>query len=257
MGVLQDHLWNALNTPEELVSDCQEFFAHNVDKFEKVLHQLQGGKYVKQFVKNIFEEIKGDFEDPDRGIKAVVDLGIPINKYKVFAEFNKVLHKDTSEWKTKTVHGVPFPNIWPSYNNVWARYKEYRDQVEVRPVSGVDFHAGEWSLNRWLEHMITSPFYKQFLPSDIKENELEVIIRGDSLKKLKKPTSFLIATLGNFGLLSKSILFNSVVNLAQISDKKDPECGRKRLRAAMRYYWRANNTFTKYVILHIPGGIWT
>jgi hypothetical protein len=71
-------------------------------------------------------------------------------------------------------------------------------------------------VDEWLEFVYTSPFFWLFISDPL---NCELIVRGDGLPLRGGLASFLLITLGNFGVLSKCILFNFVINLASIGEK--------------------------------------
>lgn len=219
MGVLFDALHVCSANPN-FIPECVQFFNSRTDILTDIVKQTKGGEYEKSYIKEVFAEVEGKLNDPDRGVKLIMDAGIPISKYKVLADLNKVQNEDTGEWEAFKVRGVSVPHILPSNNTVKSRYKSYRDNFDIKPVPDLDFHAGEWRLDDWLEKTLHSPLYSQFIPRKNGDYDvLEVIIRGDRLLACGHKSCFLLATLGNFGPFSKCVVFNSVVNFAQVDEK--------------------------------------
>lgn len=225
MGVVRNCLNSHVNHPT-FVNECTSFFTSHKNVFEKILIK---GKFVQEIAKDVASELDQVLDDGDRGLKLVLDTGIPISKYKQVAELNKVKNTKTGEWEQFSYAGVRFPNFFPSYEKVQEKYNEYKKQVHIEEVKDCGGHAAQWPLVEWLESMLTSPFYSKFLkPKRSKEGlrKFEIIIRGDGLKANGTKSCFLLATLGNFDVLSKCVLFNSVVNFAQV-DEKDTDNVRK------------------------------
>lgn len=100
------------------------------------------------------------------------------------------------------------PNTWPSYTRVKARWSMCLSQFDIK---AIDKTSSEWKVDNWLHFVLNSPHYSQFLRNT---DTIQIIICGDGLKLLGKPACFLLATLGNFDLLSKCTHFNFVINLA-------------------------------------------
>ena len=124
------------------------------------------------------------------------------------ASFNLIHSSETGKWERGLVGGVHLPNTWPSYTRVKTRWNQYLAQFNIQ---AIDSTASEWKIDNWLQFVLNSPHYSQFLTDT---DNIQIIICGDGLKLLGKPACFLIATLGNFGLLSKCTHFNFVINLA-------------------------------------------
>lgn len=219
--VLENHVEDAAFVPE-----CAEFFARHTEVLEDIVMKTKGGQIITNVVQAAFEEVGQALNDPDRGVKLVIDTGMPMNKYQQLSELNQFKNPDTGEWEALKVCGATFPNIHPSFGKVKERYKFYKDQFNIEPVQcfdedGTSNHAAHWQLDQWLEYIVTSPFYSGFIPRKTgQEPVYEVIIREDGLKMLKHKSCFLLATLGNFGIFSKCVLFNSIVNFAQVSEKE-------------------------------------
>lgn len=79
----------------------------------------------------------------------------------------------------------------------------------------VEYFAAAWRVDKWLNYVTKSPFYSLFIEDP---NNLEIILRGDGFKAGKQPYTFLLTSLGNFGILSKCVLFNFVINLAAVEE---------------------------------------
>lgn len=91
-----------------------------------------------------------------------------------------------------------------------------RDSLDIEEVAcGVK--AAHWKVDKWLDFVLSSRFYKQFY-CFTEGDEAELIIRGDGFKSGNQHRTFLLATLGNFGLLSKCVLFNFVINLCETNN---------------------------------------
>lgn len=214
MVVVQRFLNNELGNPC-LKNDLVNFFHTHHDLLDSVVKEVSGGRYLSKVTQGIFQELGSAYDDPDRGIKAIIDLGIPVKKYRQFAQFNTFVDKESNTWKHKRINGVLVPNTWPSNTKVTKRWAELRDSFEIRTVDEVDYFGAAWRVDKWLNYVLASPFYSLFIENP---NDLEIIIRGDGFKSGKQPYTFLLASLGNFGMLSKCIIFNFVVNLAAVSE---------------------------------------
>ena len=110
------------------------------------------------------------------------------------------------------------------------------DELDIEHVADCDTSAAAWKLDHWLQFVLKSPFYTKYLPRNQPANNktIELIICGDGLKTGSAPHTFLLATLGDFGVLSKCILFNFVVNLVAASEK-EPDILRQAFRCACMF----------------------
>lgn len=207
--------------------DLVSFFSKHPTLLQQIFEEAKEGKVQENFIKEVFAEAQELYDDPDRGIKAIIDLRIPFNRYREFASFNQFHDKDENIWGPKKVRGVPLPRTWPSFKKVTKRWKKLKRSFGIRSIPNLAFNASYWRIDKWLEYVITSPFYKAFIE---KPEELEVIIRGDGFLAGKDPCTFLLATLGNFGIFSKCVIFNFVLNFA-MAGEKDVE----KLREAFEY----------------------
>lgn len=112
-------------------NDLVHFFHKHHDLLEAVVKEVSGGKFLTKITKEIFEEVGEAYDDPDRGIKAIIDLGIPVKKYREFAQFNTFVDKETNTWSKKRVNGAIIPNTWPSNTKVTQRWAALRDSFEI------------------------------------------------------------------------------------------------------------------------------
>ena len=77
----------------------------------------------------------------------------------------------------------------------------------------MDFFADKWDIEEWLRWVYTHNFFSQFLQDPL---HAKIVIRGDGLPVGGRKACFLLATVLNFGLLSKCVAFNFVINLAEV-----------------------------------------
>ncbi len=73
-----------------------------------------------------------------------------------------------------------------------------------------------WSVEKWLQFMFSSKTYFGYMQHP---EELEIIVRSDGIPVGRRHASFLVATLGNFDVLSKCIGFNFPINIAEVNEK--------------------------------------
>lgn len=198
-------------------NDLVAFFHTRHNLLDSIVKEVSNGKFLTKVTKDIFKEVGAAYDDPDRGIKAIIDLGIPVRKYREFAQFNTFVDAETNTWSKKKVNGAIIPNTWPSNTKVLKRWANLRDSFEIRTVDEVDYFAAAWRVDKWINYLLKSPFYSLFIEDP---DNLEIIIRGDGFKVGKQPYTFLLASLGNFGMLSKCIIFNFVVNLAAVKESE-------------------------------------
>lgn len=209
---------------EAFTDECVSFFEHKHQLLGKVVNSVSDGKIATNIVKEAFKQVEQVLDDPTRGLKLLLEGGIPISRYEALSDLNKFKNPVTGVWEPLVINKAIFPNLFPSKTKVKQLYKEYKKEVNIKPITGIDFNAAHWKLDEWLEFMLTSPLYsplikKQGFCRKNGEIEYEVIIRGDGLKACGHKSCFLLATLGNFDILSKCVLFNSIVNFAQVSEK--------------------------------------
>jgi hypothetical protein len=206
---------------------CIEFFSHHSDELLEIFTHANKGRLVETFVHDLFGMLKRKFDDPERGVKAIIDLGIPLTRYRQFSEFNSFLNPATQTWEPIYLFGVRFPNIWPSYKKVYGKWEEMKNSLQIRSVPDLDFHAGFWPVDQCLEFVLASPFYSRFFEH---KNYLELLLRGDEFIGLGESDTFFIISFGNFGIYSKCILFNFLINLAFAKETET-----EKIRAGFRY----------------------
>ena len=119
---------------------------------------------------------------------------------------------ELEEFCHPSVHGVPIPNIWASDAAFKETWKEWKETFDFQTPT-TSFPSSEWSVFDCLRWIYKRKHYARHL----KNRECaKLIVRGDSFVVGGKPASFLILTLLNFGVLSKCIAFNFVINLAEV-----------------------------------------
>lgn len=209
METVYDYLIQLSHNPE-FENECISFFNNNPKWFDRIASQVQGD-CLKSVTSNIFQQLDNKFNDPERGVKLILDLGTPVSKYKQVSDLNKYLNPDTGIWEDLVINNVTFPHIFCSNNSVQAKYSELKKEANIESIKDVDFQGAQWCLDKWLEHMIESPLYGP-LCNKTPLKPYEVIIRGNGVKVSGYASCFLLATLGNFGILNKCVLFNCVVN---------------------------------------------
>ena len=205
------------------VTEMMDLFSNQHKKLNEVVRNVNGGNFMTKLVRDIFSEVQEQYSDPDRGIKLIIDLGLPVRRYRLMAAFNQFHNKTTQTWDTKKLYGVPIPQTWPSNEKVMARWIQLRDSFSIKSITGLGFYASYWRVDKWLEYILDSPFYSSFITD--KQN-LEIIVRGDGFKAGKQPCTFLLVTLGNFGILSKCVVFNFMINFAMKGEKDGEELRR-------------------------------
>lgn len=199
-----------------LKQDLISFFSNKHALLNDIVHEVSGGKYLTKVTQEVFKELGDCYKDPDRGIKAIIDLGIPIAKYREMAQFNQFADPETNTWKHKKINGVTIPNTWPSNTTVQQRWAALRNSFGIRSIDGEEYFAAAWRVDKWLDYVLSSPFYSNFIEDP---DNIEIILRGDGFRAGKQDCTFWLATLGNFGMLSKCTVFNFVVNLAFLEEK--------------------------------------
>ncbi len=114
------------------------------------------------------------------------------------------------------IFGVNLPALWPSNKSFYEEWNTIKEHFNIQ--LGVDINSpfSSWDINECLKWICNNPFYQPFIQDP---EHLEVIVRGDSAPVGGKKASFLLLTLGNFGLFSKCVSFNFLVNLAEVCYK--------------------------------------
>lgn len=155
--------------------------------------------------------------DPFSAAKMVSELGIPMSKYETLAKAPQVLDEKSLQFKPATVDGVPIPPLFApvsAFKHTWKALKEF---FKLKRTSKNSFG---WSLLDALHFFLQSPPHTAHLSDP---NELEIIIRGDGFPVGGKHAIFLIVTLGNFGILGKTLGFNLPINLAEVDESNREE----------------------------------
>lgn len=203
-------------TEAQFIQANIELYKHRNDLLTKLLYAVSKGKLIEYHVAKAFKELEKINTNPVRAVKAVLDFGLPASSFRKFASFNKYQNTD-NEWERTKIYNVPVPKQWCSYNEYWKLWASLRDSLAISEVVGCPVEAASWKIDTWLEFILSNSFFSKYIPAGT--THLELILRGDGFLGGGSHRTFLLGTLGNFGLLSKCLLFNSVLNVCQCEDK--------------------------------------
>ena len=114
------------------------------------------------------------------------------------------------------VFGVPVPNMWAPLASAEETWAEYKKKFNLLPTRTPDMDSHMWPALDLLRFIFLSQTYMEHVEDPL---HIELIVRGDGLPVGSSHAVFLVAMLGNFGILGKTLGFNFPLNLAEVSEK--------------------------------------
>jgi hypothetical protein len=173
-------------------------------------------------VKPILEATHRVLACPMRAVKTVADLNIPVSAYESIAK-EPVVFGDDNTFVPATVKGVPIPSFAASVASFKEAWKLLKACFSIRRMSNNSYG---WDVKECIRFLLRTPAFARHIADP---SCLEIIVRGDGFPVGGKHAIFLVVTLGNFGVLGKSIGFNMPINLAEVD-----EGNREEVRAALQ-----------------------
>jgi hypothetical protein len=110
------------------------------------------------------------------------------------------------------VFDVPVPPLWASNTAFKKQWKTIKESITIHSTS-LTTSSHEWSVDDCIRWIYSHSYYAKFIKD---HGDVVLIIRGDGIAVGGRHASFLIATLLNFGVLSKSPSFNFYINIAEV-----------------------------------------
>jgi hypothetical protein len=160
-------------------------------------------------------------QQPMRGVKMASDLNLPVGTYPELCKPPLILSDDQKSFIPATLYGIPFPRLFPSDVKFRENWKKVKENFKIEHCGNESVPNGYmWNVNDVLKFITSNEIYSNYI-SD-KEN-LNIIIRGDGGPVGGGHFIFMIMTLDNFGILSKSLEFNFLINLAEVNEKNREE----------------------------------
>jgi hypothetical protein len=179
--------------------------------------ELDGGNfYKKKILAPVLQEAQNVMACPYRAAQLVCDLNIPVSRYHYLSKPPMVMGEN-HKFVPATVEGVPLPSFHAPTKEFEAAWHDLKEAFVIQH-AGTDESTNSYSWNALdaLKFLHSNPAYKEHIQDP---NNLELIVRGDGFPVGGKHAIFLIMTLGNFGVLGKSVAFNIPLNLAEVSEK--------------------------------------
>ena len=210
------------------------------------IRTVDDGRFFRKEVKDIMGQMKEQLQCPFRGVKAVVDLGIPISRYEVLTKPPQVI-QDDGYFGPASIAGVEIPNMWASVKDVKKVIKDLKARFKFFPTGKEGTDACYWDVEDCIKFICRSEVYMEQMQDP---HHLEIIVRGDGLPVGGNHACFLLLTLGNFGILSKCLGFNFPINIAEVDEKN-----REEVRLAFQHNMDKLNDWARHPIVEIAPGI--
>lgn len=211
MSILEALFRHASAAPQQLKEDLTTFFTQNQPLMVEVLQAVDEGNLYKMVVKSVLDKTALALRCPFRAVKAIVDMELPCSRYEVFASTNEVLGAD-GKFQTAVVEGVKVPNFWAPQRVVRELWKKIKGEFNIQG----DKDSHYWHVKDMMAFIYSNETYAKYLEEP---RNVELIVRGDGMSVGSNPSCFLICTLGNFGIYSKTLWFNFPICIMNFSEK--------------------------------------
>lgn len=138
-----------------LTDSLVEFFHKHPRIWNKVWTQVNDDTKIQHQTIQFTKELHNQLNDPWRGIRLILDLNIPKERYKHITHTNEHMHDN--QWIPITINNVKLPPLFPSYESVDELWYLLLQQAQIVRVRNVQYDGSYWNINNalsWYKYLL-------------------------------------------------------------------------------------------------------